>query len=794
MEARHWVSVALLVALLVAFTGVPLATQSQAGAPNKAEPEEVISSQSEAPVLRGQPALPTGAQAGVADAGMLPWQCGTEMNVTQDRDNPSATHRGSDRWAWDFGNATVGWPIYAARDGIIAIVETSYRTGSGCRNCKPYTANRVVVDHGDGTAALYQHLAQETPPRLQVGDRVRAGVDVIGYADTTGFATGPHLHYAVQTWNSSWNGQAGKWYQPSIESLFSDPNVASVGGNPRWPNRYHSGNCATANDPRLTLTVNERRPNCPVTIELRRTSGFGQLLGPVFVGTATTDASGVIRDYVLRGVTPGTYHLLVKPRSWLRKQISNVNLVSGSNVLSWNYDTPGDGNDNNKVDEFDYGLLIQEFDTTSARSDFNGDGIVDEFDYGMLIAHFGEYGDGGAMTPVYGASLAANANPPQGQLTLAPAGVRSHAAANSVEVGDIVTLSLGFDTAGLPMAGTEVVIDYDPGVLELREDDITDSGVFGSTSWFLSPGSLEYQAHKWVGVNPGPSVSGSGELAQISFKMITGVPDSTTVAIRFEPGSTVESNMLEDSAIRELLGGVTNYVLYPRGTPERAARTALVTSPSTGAAMNQNAVVLEAETSDPCDGIDQVTFYAFYDGQWNEVGTDSDGTNGWAVYWDANPVSDQTIRVKAFAGDMAGNGVEAPVNDNILLDREPPSVASLLFDPVTAVPGEAVAIMVNATDNLAGISNIDVYVDPSTDGTTPWGSWDLVGSMAGPSGSLTWDTSGYAIGSHQIVLALEDSAGNAAFSPLPSEEPLAYEIVSQKPTKMLFLPLVLRNH
>jgi murein DD-endopeptidase MepM/ murein hydrolase activator NlpD len=52
----------------------------------------------------------------------------------------------------------------------------------------------VVIDHGGRTATLYAHLARVD---VAVGQAVAAG-DAIGTVGSTGFATGPHLHYEVR--------------------------------------------------------------------------------------------------------------------------------------------------------------------------------------------------------------------------------------------------------------------------------------------------------------------------------------------------------------------------------------------------------------------------------------------------------------------------------------------------------------------------------------------------------------------------------------------------------------------
>jgi hypothetical protein len=199
-------------------------------------------------------------------------------------------------------------------------------------------------------------------------------------------------------------------------------------------------------------------------------------------------------------------------------------------------------------------------------------------------------------------------------------------------------------------------------------------------------------------------------------------------------------------------------------------------------------MIVEAHVSDPCDTIRRVVFYAHYDDHWHQIGVDTDATTGWSVYWDAGQMPDQRIMMKAFASDMAGNGVETPINENILLDREEPSVNSLSFTPPVAHIGQPVAIDIDAFDNLAGVEGIHVYVDPSIDGSVPWDSWDLVGSMVGASGTVTWDTTDYVPGPHQVVLLLEDLAGNLAFWPSPGDPPTRYSLGYQ-----IYLPLVTRD-
>jgi murein DD-endopeptidase MepM/ murein hydrolase activator NlpD len=79
--------------------------------------------------------------------------------------------------------AASGTPIMAAAPGEVVFAGT--RGGYG--NC-------VIVDHGGGVATLYAH---QSAIRVSTGQQVARG-EVIGSAGSTGYATGPHLHFEVR--------------------------------------------------------------------------------------------------------------------------------------------------------------------------------------------------------------------------------------------------------------------------------------------------------------------------------------------------------------------------------------------------------------------------------------------------------------------------------------------------------------------------------------------------------------------------------------------------------------------
>lgn len=75
-----------------------------------------------------------------------------------------------------------GTAIYATKSGTVtgAYYDDAY-------------GNMVTINHGDGFSSLYGHMDYST---VSSGDYVTQG-EVIGYVGSTGWSTGPHLHFTI---------------------------------------------------------------------------------------------------------------------------------------------------------------------------------------------------------------------------------------------------------------------------------------------------------------------------------------------------------------------------------------------------------------------------------------------------------------------------------------------------------------------------------------------------------------------------------------------------------------------
>ena len=78
--------------------------------------------------------------------------------------------------------APEGTPIYAAFNGKVEEV--------GCNSVR---GNYILLSHGGNTKTLYMHCSEITVPE---GAVVRQG-EIIAKVGSTGYSTGPHLHFSI---------------------------------------------------------------------------------------------------------------------------------------------------------------------------------------------------------------------------------------------------------------------------------------------------------------------------------------------------------------------------------------------------------------------------------------------------------------------------------------------------------------------------------------------------------------------------------------------------------------------
>lgn len=136
----------------------------------------------------------------------IPMKAGLERRITQSFRGRFSHSQEPSLYAVDIA-MPVGTDIAAARSGIVVFVKDDYHMG-GSTQFFLDKANYVRILHDDGTFADYAHILMGTAT-VKPGEQVKTG-DVIARSGSSGFSTGPHLHFVIRR-NTGFNYQSVKF-------------------------------------------------------------------------------------------------------------------------------------------------------------------------------------------------------------------------------------------------------------------------------------------------------------------------------------------------------------------------------------------------------------------------------------------------------------------------------------------------------------------------------------------------------------------------------------------------------
>jgi len=105
--------------------------------------------------------------------------------------------------------APTGTPVLAVADG--KVTELGRSGGYG---------NAIEIQHNQRYSTYYAHLS-DYASGLKVGREVRMG-EVIGYVGSTGWATGPHLHYEFRVQGRHMDPAKISKENPQVPSLHGE--------------------------------------------------------------------------------------------------------------------------------------------------------------------------------------------------------------------------------------------------------------------------------------------------------------------------------------------------------------------------------------------------------------------------------------------------------------------------------------------------------------------------------------------------------------------------------------------
>jgi hypothetical protein len=233
-------------------------------------------------------------------------------------------HTGTDIATWPFNfykmdNNLV--EVIAAAPGIII----DKHDGEFDRNCSSnnLTANYVVIQHADGSRALYWHMKKNFVTTVPIGQPVSAG-EYLGVVGSSGSSSGPHLHFEV------WNG--------STVATRVDP---------------YSGTCNALNPSSWWIS----QKNYKETAVIRASVHTTDIVVP---GCPTTETLNEGPSFQIPFQGPGLPAGYAKFYIFIRDEINgmtaNLSILNpgGSTYLSWTYNSTSD----NKVRTWGWSKLL----------------------------------------------------------------------------------------------------------------------------------------------------------------------------------------------------------------------------------------------------------------------------------------------------------------------------------------------------------------------------------------------------------------------------------------------------
>ncbi|WP_162127155.1 peptidoglycan DD-metalloendopeptidase family protein [Flavobacterium phycosphaerae] len=130
-------------------------------------------------------------------------------------------HHGTDIAIWPYAfykmdNSQI--EVIAAAPGTII----QKADGNFDRNCSSntLTANSIIIQHADGSYALYWHMKKDSVTGKAVGQTVVAG-EYLGVVGSSGSASGPHLHFEI------WSGSSNTTYKDPFAGACNTLNATS---------------------------------------------------------------------------------------------------------------------------------------------------------------------------------------------------------------------------------------------------------------------------------------------------------------------------------------------------------------------------------------------------------------------------------------------------------------------------------------------------------------------------------------------------------------------------------------
>jgi murein DD-endopeptidase MepM/ murein hydrolase activator NlpD len=240
-------------------------------------------------------------------AAISDWDCGT---TTYDG------HRGTDIGIYPYS-------FYKMDNDMVEVIAAAAGTiitkvdGNFDKNCNTTasgaTPNHIIIQHADGSRALYLHMKKGSLTTKNVGDAIAQG-EFIGRVGSSGSSSGPHLHFEVWSGStsttlvdpfygtcnklnaSSWWAAQKNYTEPAILNASVHPVVAVLPACPgtETPNEAYCYTAAQNAQAQFYVFMRNETPNLIMNLRIVNPDGST-------FGNPWTRTNGNVQNY------PGTY-------------------------------------------------------------------------------------------------------------------------------------------------------------------------------------------------------------------------------------------------------------------------------------------------------------------------------------------------------------------------------------------------------------------------------------------------------------------------------------------------------
>lgn len=216
------------------------------------------------------------------------WNCGGDNARTYDGHNGLDIYLAPFSWYQMEQDAGI---VVAAAPGVIVDKVNDQPERSCTIDNSGGENNVVVIEHADGSLGIYAHMRTGSLTAKPLGATVERG-EYLGVIGSSGYSTGPHLHFEVGFWENGgwtpqdpWSGQCNdintdtwwrtqpEYYEPGIMAVSthsgspSNPPCPQT-ENPRYADAFDSGDTVF-----VSFTIRDLLLNDTVDIEVRMPNG-----------------------------------------------------------------------------------------------------------------------------------------------------------------------------------------------------------------------------------------------------------------------------------------------------------------------------------------------------------------------------------------------------------------------------------------------------------------------------------------------------------------------------------------